>query len=108
MQLGIIMQNIIVQLVKRKIWIESDPNFKGASARVIAYATVEFDEGLIVTDISIRQDIDNPSDIRVIFPFRKVHDETVPYIKFKNPEIEKEAKLNILSMVESTIINDLK
>ena len=93
----------MVQLVKRKIWIEADPNFNGSSTRVLAYATVETDDGFVISDISIRQDIDNPTDIRVVFPFRKLHEETVPYIKFTSDEHKKKVTLDILNTVKSSI-----
>lgn len=101
------MRNITIQLIKRKICIEADPNFKGASTRILAYASLELDEGLVIDEISIRQDIDNRSDIRVIFPFRKVHDEIIPYISFTSEEAKKEIIKDILTKVSKAVENDL-
>lgn len=101
------MRNITIQLIKRKICIEADPNFNGASTRILAYASLELDEGLVIDEISIRQDIDNRSDIRVIFPFRKVHDEIIPYISFTSEEAKKEIIKNILTKVSKSVENDL-
>lgn len=101
------MKNITIQLVKRKICIEADPNFNGASTRVLAYASLELDEGFIIDEISVRQDIDNRSDIRVIFPFRKVHDEVIPYITFSSEKAKKEIIKSIVEKVSKAVENDL-
>lgn len=101
------MKNITVQLVKRKICIESDPNFKGASTRVLAYVSLELEEGFIIDEISVRQDIDNRSDIRVIFPFRKVHEDIIPYVSFSSEEKKKELIKIILEKVSKAVENDL-
>lgn len=97
------MKNIIIQLVNRKILVEADQNFEGNSTRVLAYATIETDEGFKLKDISIRQDVNNPSDIRVVFPFRKVHDEIIPYIEFMNPVVKKELTLKILGSLKDSM-----
>lgn len=101
------MKNITIQLIKGKICIESDPNFKGASTRILAFASLELDEGITIDEISIRQDIDNQSDIRVIFPFRKVHDEIIPHISFTSEESRKKLVKEILTKVSKAIENDL-
>lgn len=97
------MKNIIVQLVNRKILIEADQNFEGNSTRVLAYASIETEEGFMLKDISVRQDVNNPTDIRVVFPFRKVHDEIVPYIEFVNAKCKKEITLKILESLKDSM-----
>lgn len=97
------MKNILIQLVNRKILIEADQNFEGNSARVLAYATIETEEGLTIKDISIRQNIDNPTDIRIIFPFRKLHDELVPYITFTDKEAKKKINLEIMDALKASM-----
>lgn len=83
--------------------IEADQNFEGNSTRVIAYATIETEEGFKIKDISIRQDINNPTDIRVVFPFRKVHEELIPYIEFINAEAKKELTTKILESLKDSM-----
>ena len=101
------MKNITIQLVKRKICIEADPNFEGASSRVVAYVSLELDDGFIIDEISVRQDIDNRSDFRVVFPFRKVHDEVIPYISFTSEEKKKEIIRLILMKLSKSMENTL-
>lgn len=97
------MKNILIQLVNRMTLIEADKNFECNSARVLAYATIETDDGFLIKNISIRQDVANPTDIRVIFPFRKLNDELVPYITFNSPEIKKKVELAILESLEKSV-----
>ena len=101
------MNNVTVQLVKQKICIESDATFNGASTRTIAYATVELNEGFIIDEISIRQCLDNKADIRVIFPFKKVHDKVIYYVKFPSEQVKKEVTLEILNRVRQAMDRSL-
>lgn len=68
----------------------------GATSKIIAYASIETNEGISINGISIRQDIQNKSIIKVIFPCKKLHNETQPFISFSSKLIEKEIVMSIM------------
>ena len=101
------MDNIIVQLVTKKVMVENDINFDGKTTRIMSYITLETSDGIIIKDISVRQDIDNKSDIRVVYPFKKVHNSCSPYIEFSSSIVKKETTKMILQKVYQSISSEL-
>lgn len=102
------MQNVIVQQVKRKVVIENDIHFDSKNTRIIAYVTIETKDGLVISDISVRQDIDNHSDIRIIFPFKRLHNEYVSYVSFVSDIVRKQIEIMIFNALISGIQATLK
>lgn len=101
------MKNITIQLVKIKSLIENDSSMNGATSKIIAYVSIEVSDGIFISGITIKQDIQTKA-IRVIFPCRKLHNESIPFISFRSKKIEKEICIEILSHVRSAIANELE
>lgn len=101
------MKSITIQLVRLKSLIENDINMEGATSKIIAYASVEIAQGIFINGISIRQDIQN-KNIKVVFPCRKIHNETQPFISFSSKKIEKEILVEILSKLKEAMSKELE
>ena len=101
------MKSITIQLVKLKSLIENDASMGGATSKILAYASIEIIDGVFINGISIRQDVQNKSIIKVIFPCKKVHNETQSFITFSSKKLEKEICLEILSYLRNSIAKEL-
>lgn len=101
------MKSITIQLVRLKSLIENDVNMNGATSKIIAYASVEIAQGVFINGISIRQDVQN-KNVKVIFPCRKIHNETQPFISFSSKQIEKEVNIEILNKVKDAMSKELE
>lgn len=101
------MKNITIQLVRLKSLIENDITMNGATSRVIAYASIETDEGISINGISIRQDTQDKSNIKVVFPGKKIHNEVQAFVSFNSKLTEKEITVSILSHLRASMDKEL-
>ncbi len=102
------MRNVIVQLLRKKTLIENDSHFDGRPTRILAYASIETHEGIIISDISIHQDIEDKDDIRVIYPFRKIHTDISSYITFNSKTVKKEFDILLLKQLKASVEKEVK
>ena len=100
------MKSITVQLVKLKSLIENDSCMNGAKSKILAYVSIEIVEGVYIHGISVRQDVQNKSIIKVIFPCKKLHNEMQPFITFSK-NIEKDINIEILTYVRNAMAKEL-
>jgi len=101
------MKSITLRLVKSKTTIENDINLGGAASRILAYAYIETDEGIIIKDISVRQDIQNPVNIKVVYPFKKLYMDIQPYVDFSSSLTRKEIDGMILTKLKEAVTKEL-
>lgn len=101
------MRNITISLVRLKSLIENDVNMDGATSRIIAYASIETDEGIVINGISVRQDTQNKEIMKVVFPGKKVHNEIQSFVSFNSKLVEKEMSMSILIHVRNAIEKEI-
>jgi len=101
------MKSITLRLVKSKTTIENDINLGGVTSRVLAYASIETNEGIVIKDISVRQDVQNPTNIKVVYPFKKLYTDVQPYIEFNSLIVKKETDKMILTKLKDAISKEI-
>lgn len=101
------MRNVTIALVKAKSLIEKDVNFSGATSRLLAYVSLETSDGIVVSGISVRQNVQNRGDIKVCYPGRSMYTETKPYVSFTSAMVEKETAVMILTRVREAMQNEI-